>query len=236
MRNFMTMNNIVTAIIAAGGSGSRIPSQTSKQYLPLGGKPIIVYSYEKLAKNDEVDSVIIVAAENEISICENIIAKYKVNNKPVKIIAGGSSRQQSVMHGLNACDENTKIVLIHDGARPFITDTMISECIKTMYEYKACSVGVGVINTIKQVDENDVVLNTLDRDNIWEVQTPQCFDYKLIRDLHIKAEEKDIYVTDDCALAEINNIEVKMIKGSYDNIKITVARDLFTAQEIIKTI
>lgn len=232
----MTMNNIVTAIIAAGGSGSRIPSQTSKQYLPLNGKPIIVYSYEKLAKNNKVDSIIIVAAENEISICEKIIAKYKVNSKPVKIIAGGSSRQQSVLCGLNACDENTRIVLIHDGARPFLTDEMICECIKTMEEYKACSVGVGAINTIKQVDDNDVVVKTLDRAKLWEVQTPQCFDYMLIRDLHIKAEENDIYVTDDCALAEMNNIEVKMIKGSYDNIKITVARDLFTAQEIIKTI
>ncbi|NMC56313.1 MAG: 2-C-methyl-D-erythritol 4-phosphate cytidylyltransferase [Eubacteriaceae bacterium] len=228
------MNNIVTAIIAAGGSGSRIPSQISKQYLPLDNKPVIVYSYEELAKSHKVDAVIIVAAENEISICESIIAKFKVNDKPVKIVPGGSSRQKSVLCGLNACDENTKIALIHDGARPFITNAMIDDCIKTMDKYKACSVGVSAINTIKQVDDNNVVIKTLDRCKIWEVQTPQCFDYKLIRDLHIKAEENNINVTDDCTLAEINNIEVKMINGSYDNIKITVARDLFTAQEIIK--
>lgn len=230
------MNKFVTAIIAAGGSGSRISNQVNKQYLPLNHKPIIIYSYEKFAKNNKVDSVVIVAAEHEISICESLIAKYRVNNKPVKIVAGGKSRQQSVLFGLKECDENTKIVLIHDGARPFITDNMIEECINTMDEYKACSVGVGAINTIKQVGENGLVTKTLDRSKLWEVQTPQCFDYKMIYDLHIKAEEKSIYVTDDCSLAEINNIEVKMIKGNYDNIKITVARDLFTAQEIIKTI
>lgn len=230
------MNKFVTAIIAAGGSGSRIPSQISKQYLPLNHKPIIIYSYEKFAKNDKIDAIIIVTAEHDINICSKLIDKYRINDKPVKIVSGGKSRQISVLYGLKECDKNTQIALIHDGARPFLTNNMIDECINAMNEYKACSVGIGAINTIKEVDDKGIVIKTLDRSKIWEAQTPQCFDYKMIFDLHMKAEKNNICVTDDCALAEIYGIDVKMIKGSYDNIKITVARDLFTAQEIIKTI
>jgi len=233
---FMNMTNKITAVIAAGGSGSRIPTQISKQYLKLNNKPILIYSYEKFAINNKIDNIIIAAADNETALCETIIKKYRINNTPVRVVPGGKTRQESVFRALKMCGDDTKIVLIHDGARPFVTSGMIDDCIKQMENYKACSIGVAAINTIKLCDESGIVVKTLDRNRLWEVQTPQCFDYKLIYDLHKKAAENNISVTDDCSLAEIFDIKVKMIKGSYDNIKITVARDLFTAQGIIKTI
>jgi 2-C-methyl-D-erythritol 4-phosphate cytidylyltransferase len=224
----------IVAIIAAGGSGSRISKQINKQYLPLDNKPILIYSFEKFASHKKIDKVVIVAASHEMEMCSALIEKYNIYKKPVEIVAGGMSRQESVFLGLKACD-NTNIVLIHDGARPFVTKQMINDCLEQMNKYKACSVGVAAINTIKQTDSNGTVLQTLNRDFLWEVQTPQCFDYKCICELHKKAAEENIKVTDDCSLAEIYKINVKMIKGNYDNIKITVARDLFTAQGIIKT-
>jgi 2-C-methyl-D-erythritol 4-phosphate cytidylyltransferase len=225
----------IAAVIAAGGSGSRISRQINKQYLPLNNKPILIYSFEKFALHEKIDTVIIVAAEHEMEMCSALIKKYNTHKKQVDVVAGGASRQESVLLGLKACKENTDIVLIHDGARPFVTNQMINDCLEQMDTYKACSVGVAAINTIKQVDNKGIVLKTLDRNSLWEVQTPQCFDYKCICELHKKAFEANISVTDDCSLAEIYNLDVKMIKGNYDNIKITVARDLFTAQGIIKT-
>jgi 2-C-methyl-D-erythritol 4-phosphate cytidylyltransferase len=225
----------IAAIIAAGGSGSRISTQINKQYLPLNNKPILIYSFEKFALHERIDTIIIVAARHEMEMCSALIEKYNIHKKPTKVVAGGVSRQESVLMGLKACDENTDIVLIHDGARPFVTNQMINECLKQMKTYKACSVGVSAINTIKQTDSEGIVSQTLNRDSLWEVQTPQCFNYQCIYELHKKAARASISVTDDCSLAEIYNIDVKMIKGNYDNIKITVARDLFTAQGIIKT-
>lgn len=225
----------ITAIIAAGGNGKRLSNRLSKQYLPLNNKPILIYSIEKFALHGKINDIIVVVPQAEMQRSRALIEKYIPAQKEIRLIPGGATRQQSVFNGLRSCKADTNIVLIHDGARPFVTEQMIEGCIEEMQTYQACSAGVPVINTIKQADDAGKVTQTIDRQGLWEVQTPQCFHFPMIYELHKRAKENDISVTDDCSLAEIYDIDVKMIKGSYENIKITVARDLFTAQGIIKT-
>jgi len=226
----------ITAIIAAGGTGQRLSDRLSKQYLPINKKPILIYSIEKFALHGKIDNVIVVVPKQEMQRSRTLIEQHIGKTaKNILLVPGGQTRQQSVFSGLKSCESQTQIVLIHDGARPFVTDRMIDECIHEMENYRACSVGVAAINTIKQTDAAGRVIQTFDRKSLWEVQTPQCFHFPMIYDLHKTAQENGISVTDDCSLAEIYDIDVKMIKGSYENIKITVARDLFTAQGIIKT-
>lgn len=225
----------ITAIIAAGGNGKRLSNRLSKQYLPLNKKPILIYSIEKFALHGKIKDVVVVVPEKDMQRSRDLIRQHIGTAKNIRLVAGGQTRQQSVFNGLKHCAADTEIVLIHDAARPFITWQMIDDCLKEMEMYQACSVGVAAINTIKQTDANGKVVKTFDRSTLWEVQTPQCFHFPMIYELHKRAQENNISVTDDCSLAEIYNIDVKMIKGSYENIKITVARDLFTAQGIIKT-
>lgn len=221
------------AIIVAGGRGNRMNSNISKQYLKLKNKPILFYALKTFSENELIHKIILVVPEGDIDYCEKeIIQKYDIK-KVSKVIEGGKERQDSVIRGLEAV-KDCDIVLIHDGARPFVSGILIEEGIKFAKLYGACACGVTPKDTIKKVGEDNFSRGTVERKQLFCIQTPQCFNYDLIYRSHRKIKEKNIKVTDDTSVAEAYGHKVYLYQGSYDNIKITTPEDLVVGEEIAK--
>lgn len=226
------------AIVLAAGRGKRMQSDVAKQYLLVRNKPVLYYSL-KAFQDSLVDEIILVTAESEIAYCKDeIVEKYEFS-KVSQIVAGGKERYHSVHNGLKAC-EDADIVLIHDGARPFVDDAIIARNINTVKEYDACVTGMPVKDTIKIADTEGFVQETPRRDLIWAIQTPQTFRYDLIKnayDTFLNNEEvncKSYNVTDDAMVAELfGGLKVKLVEGSYNNVKITTPEDMVLAEAIL---
>ena len=224
------MNSVV---IVSAGRGSRMKADINKQFLKLQNKEVIAHTIDKFYNNENIGEIIVVVREDEAEVFKiNIIEKYGYKN--IKIAFGGSERQDSVYNGLKMVDENCKIVLIHDGARPFVNNETIDSAIESAKENKCVIVGVPVKDTIKVIDENNNVCDTPDRSTLWSIQTPQVFDYSLIMKAHEKAREDNYYGTDDSMLMEYFGQKVKVVEGSYNNIKITTTEDLKIGEEILR--
>ena len=226
------------AIVLAAGRGKRMQSDVAKQYLLVRNKPILYYSL-KAFQDSLVDEIILVTAEREIAYCKDEIVEKYAFSKVTQIVAGGKERYHSVHNGLKAC-EDADIVLIHDGARPFVDDAIIARNINTVKEYGACVTGMPVKDTIKISDAEGFVQETPRRDLIWTIQTPQTFRYDLIRnayDTFLNNEEENckLYnVTDDAMVAELfGGLKVKLVEGSYNNVKITTPEDMVLAEAIL---
>jgi 2-C-methyl-D-erythritol 4-phosphate cytidylyltransferase len=223
------MNGVV---IVAAGSGSRMKRDINKQFIKLDGKEIIAYTIEKFYKSEDIDDIVIVIKENEEKyFIENIINKYGFDN--IKLAYGGKERQDSVYNGIKKLNSNCEIVLIHDGARPFVNEYIIKNSIKEAKENNAVVVGVPVKDTIKVVDSDGNIVDTPNRSLLWSVQTPQSFKYEIITKAYEYAYSNDYYGTDDAMLVEHIGYNVKMIEGSYDNIKITTEEDLHFGIQIL---
>ncbi len=221
-----------TAIVLAAGKGSRMNTGINKQYINILGKPIIAHTLDVFNKCDEIQNIILVAAEDEKDLCANIIAEYKYN-KVRAVVAGGRERQESVYNGLTQLDSNCKIVLIHDGARPLVKSSTISVGVEACKKHGAVSVGVPSKDTIKIVTEQQIVNYTPNRKNIWITQTPQIFKAEIIKRAHKTARENAVNATDDALLVEYMGYNVKMIEADYENIKITTPEDLIIAEIIL---
>ena len=223
------MNGVV---IVAAGSGSRMKRDINKQFIKLDGKEIIAYTIEKFYKSEDIDDIVIVIKENEEKyFIENIINKYGFDN--IKLAYGGKERQDSVYNGIKKLNRNCEIVLIHDGARPFVNEDIIKNSIEEAKENNAVVVGVPVKDTIKVVDSDGNIVDTPNRSLLWSVQTPQSFKYEIITRAYEYAYSNDYYGTDDAMLVEHIGYNVKMIQGSYDNIKITTEEDLHFGIQIL---
>ncbi len=227
------MKKKTTAIVLAAGKGSRMKSDTEKQFMMLGDYPVIYYSL-KAFNDSPVDEIILVTGHNSVEYCREEIVRCFGFDKVSRITEGGRERYNSVYNGLLACD-NPENVIIHDGARPFVTVNMINRCIHTLEDYKACTVGMPVKDTIKVVDDNQIGLSTPTRESLWQIQTPQAFDYKMLLGCYEEMMKETPDVTDDTMVAErYGNCRVKVIEGSYSNIKITTPEDLKIGLEILK--
>lgn len=224
---------MVSVIVLAGGRGKRMGAATSKQYIELNGKPILYYTLDKFKNNKFIDKIILVIPEDEIEYCKKeVLEKY--NLKVDELVFGGKERQDSVYNGLKKA-EGSDIVLIHDGARPFISEKIISEGIKYAKIYKAVAPGVMPKDTIKVKDENSFSIDTPIRSSLVAVQTPQVFDYKMICECHEKVKEQKIQVTDDTMVAELFGNKVYLYEGEYTNIKITTPEDLILAEYLVQS-
>lgn len=226
-----------TAIVLAGGSGSRMNSTVKKQYLLLDGIPVLAYSLSVFQENPQIDEIILVCGTGEVEQCrQEIVEKYNFT-KVQHIVEGGKERYHSVYEGLKAA-ENCKYVLIHDGARPFIDQAILTRILEGLPLQKASVAAVPVKDTIKMGDANGYVSETLPRECLWSVQTPQSFSYELIRtayDMLIKENPASIKITDDAMVAEyFLQVPVKLVEGSYENIKITTPEDLLLARMILE--
>ena len=224
---------MVSAIVLAGGRGKRMGSVQSKQYIDLNGKPILYYTLNHFINNKNIDKVILVIPEDELEFCRNeVLDKY--NLKIDSIAFGGKERQDSVYNGLKKAD-GSDIVLIHDGARPFVSERIIEEGIKYAGMYGAAAPGVMPKDTIKVKNQESFSLETPDRNNLVAVQTPQVFDYNIIFECHKKVKEKHLDVTDDTMVVELFGNDVYLYEGEYTNIKITTPEDLILAQYLVKS-
>lgn len=222
--------NKTIAIVLAAGNGKRMNSKVAKQYMNINGKPVLYYSLKAFEESD-IDEVILVVAEGDIEYCKNdIVLKYGFC-KVTKVIKGGSERYDSVYQGLIQANL-AEYVLIHDGARPMITPDMIHEVIEEVKKKKACIVGVRAKDTIKIVNSKLQVIETPDRQSIWNIQTPQAFEYKLIKKAYeMLMEETNIQVTDDAMVVEtMLKCPVYLVEGTYMNIKITTPEDIKIAE------
>lgn len=224
------MNGVV---IVAAGTGSRMNMGINKQFIKLEGKEIIAYTIEKFYNNSNIEDIVVVVKEDESEFFKKeILDKY--NFKNVKIAYGGKERQDSVYNGLKLLDEKCDVVLIHDGARPFVSDKIIDKSIEEAKEHKAIVVGVPVKDTIKVIDNDKNIVDTPNRSVLWAVQTPQTFDYNILIDAYKDAFKNKFYGTDDAMLVERIGYKVKMLEGSYNNIKITTQEDLSVGSQILR--
>ena len=219
-------------IKVSAGRGSRMKADINKQFLKLKGKEVIAHTIDKFYNNKNIDEIVVVVKEDEADFFRrNIIDKYGYKN--IKIAFGGKERQDSVFNGLKAVNERCDIVLIHDGARPFVTDEIIKNSIECAKKNKCVIVGVPVKDTIKIINKDNEVCDTPNRSTLWSIQTPQVFEYLSIIKAHKIAKEKSYYGTDDSMLMEYLGYNVKVIEGSYNNIKITTPEDLKIGEEIL---
>ncbi|MCY6957336.1 2-C-methyl-D-erythritol 4-phosphate cytidylyltransferase [Clostridium brassicae] len=225
------MNN-TCAVILAAGKGSRMRAEINKQFLKLKEKPILYYTLKSFCESEYIDNIVLVVAKNEKDYCsKNVINEYNIN-KIKAIVEGGSTRQESVLNGLRAA-KGCDIVLIHDGARPFVQNSIIENGIKYAKTYGASACGVNSKDTIKLRDSNGFSTGTLDRNILFCVQTPQCFRYDVILKCHERAVLEDIQATDDTMIVERFNHKVYLYDGSYNNIKITTPEDLIIGEKIL---
>jgi 2-C-methyl-D-erythritol 4-phosphate cytidylyltransferase len=222
---------MLSAIVVAAGRSKRFKGKTSKVLAQINNKPVIYYSLAALNKHRDIGEIIVVASLKNIEAIKEIIRKYKIN-KVKKIILGGKERQDSVSLGLRSLSREAKDVLIHDGARPFIDSKIISLVIAAAKVSGAAVAGVKVKPTIKRADKGLWVKETLERENLWEIQTPQVFSKKII--LKAYNNLRNAKVTDDAMLVEKIGVKVKISPGSYNNIKITTPEDLSVSGSIFK--
>lgn len=228
-----------TAIILSAGKGKRMGSDISKQYLMLEGYPVIYYTI-KAFEDSEVDDIILVSGESEVEFCKKEIVERYGFKKVKKVVSGGKERYHSVYEGLKAIeafDIDTDIVLIHDGARAFVDEKIISHSINDTKAYGASIAAVKVKDTIKVADKDNFVESTPDRAFLWQIQTPQTFFYKKIMEAYEKAiASDDDFITDDAMVLEhYGEGKIKLSPGSYDNIKITTPEDLVFGAAILKS-
>ena len=222
---------MISAIVLAGGRGKRMNYHKSKQFIEIKGKPVLVYTLEKFIYNKSIDEVILVLPEDEVDYCKKeVLQRYSL--KVDRIVIGGKERQDSVFNALEAM-EKADIVLIHDGARPFINEKIIEEGIKYANIYGAAAPGVAPKDTIKVKNEDNISVDTPDRNMLVAVQTPQCFKYDEIYQCHRKIKEENAIVTDDTSVVERYGHKVYLYEGDYTNIKITTPEDLILAERLI---
>ena len=225
---------MISAIVLAGGRGKRMNYHKSKQFIEIKGKPVLVYTLEKFIYNKSIDEVILVLPEDEVDYCKKeVLQRYSL--KVDRIVIGGKERQDSVFNALEAM-EKANIVLIHDGARPFISEKIIEEGIKYANIYGAAAPGVTPKDTIKVKNEDNISVDTPDRNMLVAVQTPQCFKYDEIYQCHRKIKEENAIVTDDTSVVERYGHKVYLYEGDYTNIKITTPEDLILAERLIQVI
>jgi len=214
----------ISVVIVAAGSSKRMGSKINKPYIYLKGLPIIYYSISIFVKYKQIKEIILVIRKKDRKICEEILKRYKF--KKIKIVYGGKERQDSVYNGLRKVSKSTNIVLIHDSARPFITKNLVTRIIKNTLKYKAVVPVIPVKDTVKESLDKKFVNITLNRDNLFLVQTPQGFDYRLIMQAYENAYKNNFYGTDDAMLVEKINYPVRIICGDEKNRKITTIEDV----------
>ena len=224
---------MITAIVLAAGRGTRMNSSKNKVFMLLAGKPILLHSVLTFSACPEVDNLIVVAAPDEVAHVENMLSSLS-GIKTWQVVSGGSERQYSIANALKAMSQSANIVLVHDGARPLIDLQCINSVIQAAAAHQAAVVAVPVKDTIKTVNDSGDVTGTPERRTLWSIQTPQGFKADILRQAYKQAAQDGYLGTDDASLVERIGATVKIVVGSYDNIKVTTPEDLIIAEALTK--
>ena len=219
------MSNV--AVILGAGSGTRMKSEKNKLLLDICGKTVIERSVENFLNLSDVDEIIVTVREQDVDEFSKLLTDERIS-----FVIGGSTRQQSVKNAIETIDD-AELVIIHDGARPLVLEDDIDNTIKAAYEFGSAALAVPVKDTVKVVDKNGFVISTPDRSTLFAVQTPQIFKFDLYKSALEKATADGREFTDDCQLLEYAKQKVKLVVGSYENIKITTPEDIAVAEGIL---
>jgi 2-C-methyl-D-erythritol 4-phosphate cytidylyltransferase len=223
----------VVAVIPAGGIGQRMGTATAKQFMPLGGIPLLVHSLQVFEHCASISQIILVVPNDDRErTLSDVVARHGIT-KVSKVVAGGATRQESVYHGLKETDPEAEIVVIHDAARPFVTVDLIERSIGTARNLGGAIVAVRMKETVKQVGPNGQILRTVDRAQLWLAQTPQTFRRELLIEGYRKAESDGFQATDDAAVMERLGHKIAVVPGRWDNMKITTPEDFQMAEAIL---
>jgi 2-C-methyl-D-erythritol 4-phosphate cytidylyltransferase len=226
----------VAAIIAAAGLGTRMKQDTPKTYLQLGGKPILIHTLEIFEKVPEVNEVLVVVHPEDLEFCqEEVIDAYPLK-KVLRLVPGGKERQDSVYNALKVLKkeaEDLDVILVHDGVRPLVEPARVSRVVAAARRHGAAILGIPCQDTLKRVNPKGVVVDTVDRAELWQVQTPQAFQAALLWRAYQEAMERGFYATDESALVEALGETVVVVPGTCLNLKITTPDDLKMAEAIL---
>lgn len=218
-----------SVIIAAGGTASRLDVNGGKQLLALQGIPVAIRACQFFEYDKNISDIVIVIAESDVEVAKGFVEKYNLT-KVIDVVKSGNSRQDSVINGFNALPK-ADAVIIHDGARPFPPEKIVANLIDQLNDFDGAITAVKVTDTIKVVAANDEITNTPDRSNLYAAQTPQAFNYDILKEAY-SLNNKERY-TDDSAMVEAVGGNVCIVKGSQDNIKITYKKDIAIAEDIL---
>ena len=225
--------SISTAVIVAAGKGRRMGTEISKQFLPLCGKEILAHTVEKFEKAACIRDIILVTGGDALQDVWQMAQEYGWK-KIISVTEGGKERQDSVFLGLQQVPQDTEIVLIHDGVRPFVTEEILERSIAAAKETGGCVAGVPAKDTIKVCDAEGFAIATPDRSTLRAVQTPQVFDFDLLRGALQKAASDKAAVTDDCSAVERLGMKIRLVAGDERNLKVTTPLDLKIAELLLE--
>lgn len=223
------------AVIVAAGDSTRMNSEKSKQMISVGGKEVIAHTLLKFEQCVLITSIVVVCRSTEKAEMEEICKREKIS-KLTKVVAGGKTRQESVRNGVLACSDKADYFAIHDGARPFVSDDVITRLIVTAFLLGACAPGVHMKDTVKIVDDQGKIVSTPSRESMVFVQTPQVFEKSLYLNALESAKNTKEQFTDDCSLVEFSGMDVYIIEGEYNNIKITTPEDIMLAESFFERV
>ena len=225
--------SLVVALVPAAGRGLRMGGSVPKQFLSIGGEPLIVQCLRVLQAAPVIDQIILAVPSVDVEYCENEIVVRHRFTKVTKVVAGGAERQDSVRYALAQVPSNADIVLIHDAVRPFVTQRMIEEVVAAAKKEGAAIVALPMRDTVKQVRMDGMIERTVDRTPLWLAQTPQAFRRDWIEAAHKKGHEEGVRATDDSFLVEWLGYSVSVVEGSGENIKVTRPEDMVIGEAIL---
>ncbi|MBE5103687.1 MULTISPECIES: 2-C-methyl-D-erythritol 4-phosphate cytidylyltransferase [Priestia] len=217
-------------IVLAAGQGKRMKAGRNKQFLTIQNVPLIIHTLQKFEQDPWCSGIVLVVNEKEVEIFEELLIEYPIQ-KVQSLTVGGDERQHSVYNGLKSLKQ-AQMILIHDGARPFVQQNTIHELVEKAASDKAAVLAVPVKDTIKRVEQGTVI-ETVERSSLWAIQTPQAFLFDVVMDAHEKAKTNEYLGTDDASLVERAGQKVSIVEGNYDNIKLTTPEDLLYAEAIL---
>lgn len=220
-----------SVVVVAAGSSERMGSD--KMLMTLGAKPIIIRTLMAFQKSPMVDDIVVVTRQEKIMGLADMIKLYDIS-KVTQVISGGATRMESALAGVSAVRKGAKLIAIHDGARPLVTQDLIQRVVEAANEYMAAVPAVRCVDTMKQVDGNGVITGAVDRDCVVRVQTPQVFDADVIKGALTKAVEKNLPLTDDCSAMDMMGVKTHVVEGDAGNIKLTEPLDMILAEAILK--
>ena len=223
---------MVTAIIVAAGKSERMGAGTDKAFLNLGPKPVVAWSLLAFERCGDVDQIVLVVRKDQLIAAKALSRMFGIS-KLRSIVPGGKERQDSVLAGMKEMDSDTRIVVVHDGARPCVTPETISEVVKVARRSGACVVGRRIFDTVKYVEKGTTVTRTEDRTKLWAVQTPQAFQTSILRRAYAELAKSGASVTDDASAVEAIGEPVKIYESNQPNLKITTVDDLQMAAAVV---
>ena len=229
----MHMADWISAIVPAGGRGVRMGSNVPKQFLTLGDVPLLVHALQTFESCSIISEIVLVVPEDDCAYChDHIVPNYGLK-KISRVVGGGRRRQDSVLNGVQVTNPTSDIVVVHDAVRPFVTERMIADVVKAARKHGAAIVAIPLRDTVKRVNFDGLIEETLSREKLWAAQTPQAFQRDILLRAHEQGETDGVDATDDAFLVERMGLSVSVVQGSFHNIKVTRPEDLQMGQAIL---